>query len=219
LNTITIAAVDDHPLFLEGVSQGLSQIEDFTFVASGESAEEAVAIAMKHRPEVMLLDIAFPGGGGLEAIEAVRVCSPSTKVIMLTACEEIEALVSALRRGAAGYVVKGVGLRDLARAIRHVSSGERYVSSSLAASVSSARENRSQIRSLTPREIDIMRLVSEGWPNKVIAARLGLQEKTVKHHMTSVLRKLGVANRTEAALRWRAASASSGAVSSDLDRR
>jgi len=197
---------------------GLSQIEDFRFVASGESAAEAVTIATTHRPAVMLLDISFPAGGGLEAIEAVRACSPSTKVIMLTACEEIGALVSALRRGASGYVVKGVGLRELAKAIRWVSSGERYVSPSLAASVSLAKKSRSQNRNLTNRETEIMRLVSQGWPNKVIAARLGLQEKTVKHHMTGILKKLRVANRTEAALRWRAMSVSTVAIPSDPDR-
>ncbi len=123
---------------------------------------------------------------------------------MLTACEEVDALISAFRQGAAGYVVKGVGLRELAQAIRQVMNGERYFSPSLAASVSLARESRSQIRSLTDREIEIIGLVSQGSSNKVIALRLGLQEKTIKHHMTgSILKKLGVANRTEAAIRWR----------------
>ncbi|MGZ2426140.1 two-component system nitrate/nitrite response regulator NarL [Rhizobium laguerreae] len=200
LTAITIAIVDDHPLFREGVSRSLSEIEDFVVIGEGASADDAATLAASHRPDVLLLDVSMPGGG-IEAISEIVVGSPQTKVLMLTASEDVDPLIVSLRRGAAGYVVKGIGSRGLAKAIRTVVGGARYISPSMRAKVEKTLLDSPA--SLTPRETEVMELVAEGLTNKHIARRLDLQEKTIKHHMTEILSKLGAGNRTEAAIKWR----------------
>ncbi|MFW8609254.1 response regulator [Rhizobium beringeri] len=200
MTAITIAIADDHPLFREGVSRSLSEIEDFVVVGEGASADDAATLAASHRPDVLLLDLSMPGGG-IDAISEILARSPQTKVLMLTASEEVESLVAALRRGAAGYVVKDVGSRGLAEAIRMVAGGSRYISSSMRAKAEKSLLDRPA--SMTRRETEVIELVAEGLSNKHIARRLDLQEKTIKHHMTEILSKLGASNRTEAAVRWR----------------
>ncbi|MGO7136334.1 response regulator [Rhizobium leguminosarum] len=200
MTAITIAIVDDHPLFREGVSRSLSEIEDFVVVGEGASADDAATLAASQRPDVVLLDVSMPGGG-IEAISEIVVRSPQTKVLMLTASEEVDPLVAALRRGAAGYVVKGIGSRGLAEAIRTVAGGSRYISPTMRSKVEKSLFDRPA--SLTARETEVIELVAEGLSNKHIGRRLNLQEKTIKHHMTEILSKLGASNRTEAAIRWR----------------
>ncbi|MBW8787094.1 MAG: response regulator transcription factor [Rhizobium leguminosarum] len=201
MTAITIAIVDDHPLFREGVSRSLSEIGDFAVVGEGASADDAATLAASQRPDVLLLDVSMPGGG-IDAISEIVVRSPETKVMMLTASEEVDPLLAALRRGAAGYLVKGIGSRGLAEAIRTVVGGSRYISPTMRAKI----VERSLFvgrASLTPRETEVIELVAEGLSNKHIGGRLNLQEKTIKHHMTEILLKLGASNRTEAAIRWR----------------
>ncbi|MBY2923017.1 response regulator [Rhizobium leguminosarum] len=200
MTAITIAIVDDHPLFREGVSRSLSEIEDFVVVGEGASADDATMLVAAQRPDVVLLDVSMPGGG-IEAISEIVVRSPQTKVLMLTASEEVDPLVAALRRGAAGYVVKGIGSRGLAEAIRTVAGGSRYISPTMRSKVEKSLFDRPA--SLTARETEVIELVAEGLSNKHIGRRLNLQEKTIKHHMTEILSKLGASNRTEAAIRWR----------------
>ncbi|QKK20292.1 response regulator [Rhizobium indicum] len=200
MTVITIAIVDDHPLFREGVSRSLSEIEDFVVVGEGASADDAATLAVSQRPDVLLLDVSMPGGG-IDAISEILARSPQTKVLMLTASEDIDSVVAALRRGAAGYVVKGSGSRGLAEAIRTVVGGSRFISPTMRAKVEQSLLDRPA--SLTPRETDVIELVAEGLSNKHIGRRLNLQEKTIKHHMTEILSKLGASNRTEAAIRWR----------------
>jgi two-component system nitrate/nitrite response regulator NarL len=201
LTAITIAIVDDHPLFREGVSRTLSEIDDFVVVGEGASADDAATLAASHGPDVLLLDVSMPGGG-IDAISEILARSPQTKVLMLTASEEVEPLVAALRRGAAGYVVKGVGARELAEAIRTVLGGSWFVSPSMRARMVE-KSLFVERTSMTRRETEVIELVAEGLSNKHIARRLDLQEKTIKHHMTEILSKLGATNRAEAAIRWR----------------
>ncbi|MBY5337219.1 response regulator transcription factor [Rhizobium leguminosarum] len=201
MTAITIAIVDDHPLFREGVSRTLSEMEDFVVVGEGASADDAATLAVSQRPDVLLLDVFMPGGG-IEAISAIVVRSPETKVLMLTASEEVDPLLAALRRGAAGYVVKGIGSRGLADAIRTVVGGSRFISTTMRAKIVE-KSLFGRPASLTPRETEVIELVAEGLSNKHIGRRLNLQEKTIKHHMTEILLKLGASNRTEAAIRWR----------------
>jgi len=199
---ITVGVVDDHPLFREGVTRSLSELRDFLVVGEGSSSDDAAVIASDKHPDVMLLDVSMPGGG-LRAVEEVLARSPSTKVLMLTASEEVDTLLGALQRGAMGYVLKGVGSRGLADAIRTIMNGTRYVSPAMSAKVVDISLQGEPLKSsLTPREREVMELVGQGLSNKHIGLRLELQEKTVKHHMTQILTKLGVTNRTEAALRW-----------------
>ncbi|MBY5441354.1 response regulator [Rhizobium leguminosarum] len=201
MTAITIAIVDDHPLFREGVSRTLSEMEDFVVVGEGASADDAATLAVSQRPDVLLLDVSMPGGG-IEAISEIVVRSPETKVLMLTASEEVDPLLAALRRGAAGYVVKGIGSRGLAEAIRTVVGGSRFISTTMRAKIVEKSLFR-RPASLTPRETEVIELVAEGLSNKHIGRRLNLQEKTIKHHMTEILFKLGASNRTEAAIIWR----------------
>ncbi len=207
MNTrIRVAVVDDHPLFREGVTRSLSELDGFEIVAEGSSGEDAVRIAGTLRPDVLLMDISMPGGG-LHAIPAVLSVAPSQKIVMLTVSESSEDVTTALARGAVGYVLKGVGARTLADAIRTVAAGEGYVAPTLSARLISARtempSKSALIASLTPREMEVLELVAVGMSNKHVAIELDLQEKTVKHHMTQILAKLGVTNRTEAAMALR----------------
>lgn len=204
---IRMAVVDDHPLFREGVIRSLSEIDGFEIIAEGSSSEDAIRIAETLQPDILLMDISMPGSG-LEAIPAILQIAPSQKIVMLTVSETSEDVTAALERGAAGYVLKGVGARALADAIRTVHSGESYVAPTLSAKLITARNQDTPsksalIASLTPRERQVLGLVAVGMSNKHVAIELDLQEKTVKHHMTQILTKLGVANRTEAAMALR----------------
>ncbi|MBY5461450.1 response regulator transcription factor [Rhizobium leguminosarum] len=204
MTSITIGVVDDHPLFREGVTRSLSEISGFVVVGEGASSDDAAMIASENHPDIMLLDVSMPGGG-LSAVSDVLARSPTTKVLMLTVSEEVDTLLGALQRGAMGYVLKGVGSRGLAEAIQTVLRGSRYISPTMSAKVmeNSLNGGTSDKSSLTPREREVMDLVAQGMSNKHIGLRLSLQEKTVKHHMTQILSKLGASNRTEAALQWR----------------
>jgi len=202
---IRVAVVDDHPLFREGVTRSLGEIDGFEIAAEGSSSEDAIRIAGTLQPDILLMDISMPGGG-LEAIPTILEVSPLQKIVMLTVSETSEDVTRALDRGAVGYILKGVGARTLADALRSVAAGEGYVAPSLSARLISARKHEEAptrpplMSRLTPRERQVLELVAVGMSNKHVANELDLQEKTVKHHMTQILAKLGVNNRTEAAM-------------------
>jgi DNA-binding NarL/FixJ family response regulator len=204
MNTIRLAVIDDHPLFREGVTRSLSEMEGFLVVGEGETKDDAVRICEEAHPDVMLLDISMPGGG-IEAIRPILERAPEQRIVLLTVSEQADDVTTALSRGAKGYVLKGVGSRALAEIIRTVASGHSYVTPTLSARLLSelnAAEapKGSLFGDLTAREREVLDLVAEGLSNKHIAIKLDLQEKTVKHHMTQILSKLQVSNRTEAAL-------------------
>jgi DNA-binding NarL/FixJ family response regulator len=209
-HAIRIAIVDDHPLFREGVARSLGEIGGFEVVGEGASAEDAERLVAATRPDIVLLDISMPGGG-LTAAANIMAGHPGQKVVMLTVSEANADVAQALNAGARGYVLKGVGSKALAEILSNVAAGESYVSPTLSARLLSdlllqpTTRKADPIQQLTGRETDILRLVAEGLSNKEVAARLSLQEKTVKHHMTRVLAKLKVRNRTEAALLMREA--------------
>ncbi|RVQ02608.1 LuxR C-terminal-related transcriptional regulator [Sinorhizobium meliloti] len=202
---IRVAVVDDHPLFREGVTRSLSEIDGFEVVAEGGSRDEAIAIAQSFSPDVMLLDISMPGGG-LNAIPAILSVAPSQKIVMLTVSEANDDVAAALKEGAKGYLLKGIGARALADVIRTVASGESYVAPTLSAKLltgqlaNPAPAKSNLVAELTRREQEVLHLVASGMSNKQIARKLDLHEKTVKHHMTQIMAKLDVANRTEAAM-------------------
>jgi DNA-binding NarL/FixJ family response regulator len=216
--SIRIVVVDDHPFFRQGVTVSLSEQNGFKVVGEGSSASDAVRLVGELQPNVALLDLSMPGGG-LNALLSILEASPDLKVVILTVSENDEDVLQALRSGAHGYVLKGVRAAALCEIIQNVVAGERYVSPALAARIlmemrsSNAEvglnqtdsDNHDAIHSLTPREEQILGLVSNGKSNKEVAREIGLQEKTIKHHMTSILQKLQVRNRTEAALLLRAA--------------
>ncbi|MBZ9717446.1 response regulator transcription factor [Mesorhizobium sp. AD1-1] len=207
--TIRIAIVDDHPLFREGVTRSLSEIGGFEMVGEGATAQDAERLAATMRPDILLLDISMPGGG-LSAVASILANYPAQKIVMLTVSEANADVTKALNAGVNGYVLKGVGSRGLADILRNVAAGESYLSPTLSARLLSDLQSQQptdglaeRLRQLTDRQTEILRLVAEGLSNKEVALRLELQEKTVKHHMTGVLSKLNVRNRTEAALMMR----------------
>ncbi|MBZ9953248.1 response regulator transcription factor [Mesorhizobium sp. B2-2-4] len=211
IGTIRVAIVDDHPLFREGVTRSLSEIGGFEMVAQGATAQDAERIASTLQPDILLLDISMPGDG-LASVAGILGANPGQKIVMLTVSEANADVARALNAGVRGYVLKGVGSRMLAEILNGVAAGETYVSPTLSArllsdlqSLQPANGRTDRLRQLTGREAEILQLVAEGLSNKEVALRLALQEKTVKHHMTGVLSKLNVRNRTEAALLMREA--------------
>lgn len=203
---IRIVLVDDHPLFREGVAYTLGAQADMEVVAQGESRDEAVRLAERHAPDVLLLDINIPGGG-IEAARAIAAARPAIRIIMLTASVDEDDLAAAMAAGAKGYILKGVAARELVGIVRAVNAGEGYVAPSLAASLLAGMAGGARpatpadpLDALTEREREILDLVAAGLSNKEVAASLHLSEKTVKHYMTIIMEKLGVRNRVEAAL-------------------
>lgn len=206
---IRVAVVDDHPLFREGVVQVFDNCEELHLIATGASRDDAVQIVKRDVPDVMLLDIQLPGGG-LEAAKLIAALSSHTKIVMLTASESEEDVSAALEAGACGYVLKGISGRDLISTVRAIQNGDTYVTPELAARMlrslhgrPSRQKNEGAMFVLTPREEDILECVGVGHTNKEIALRLNISEKTVKHYMTTIMHKLQVRNRVEAALKAR----------------
>ena len=206
---IRLVVIDDHPLFREGVTRSLTEIGGFEMVGEGATAQDAERIVSTVRPDILLLDISMPGGG-LTAVASILASHPAQKIVMLTVSEANADVTRALNAGVRGYVLKGVGSRALADILHSVAAGESYLSPTLSARLLSDLQSLQptdgivdRLRQLTERQAEILRLVAEGLSNKEVALRLELQEKTVKHHMTGVLSKLNVRNRTEAALMMR----------------
>jgi two-component system nitrate/nitrite response regulator NarL len=206
---IRVAVVDDHPLFRAGVTQTFCDSDDLDLVAMGATHTDAIDIVKRAHPDILLMDIQLPGGG-IEALQAIATLSAGTKVIMLTASENEADVAAALEAGASGYVLKGVSGRDLIGAVRLVQNGETYVTPFLAARMlkglhrrPTAVKTESACFVLTPREETILECVAIGRTNKEIALELNISEKTVKHYMTTIMHKLQVRNRVEAALKAR----------------
>ncbi|MBN8950496.1 MULTISPECIES: response regulator transcription factor [unclassified Rhizobium] len=202
---ISLAVVDDHPLFREGVIRSLTEMDGFSIVGEGSSKEDALRIAAEHRPDVLLLDISMPGGG-LDAVSQIMHRLPDQKIVMLTVSEASDDVMAALKSGAKGYVLKGVGARTLADIIRSIATGDSYVAPTLSARLISESGSASEINpfnALTDREREVLELASAGLSNKHIGLKLDLHEKTIKHHMTQIFAKLAVSNRTEAAMAFR----------------
>jgi two-component system nitrate/nitrite response regulator NarL len=199
---IRIIVIDDHPLLLDGLVATLSADDELVIVATGGDAASAVRAAREHQPDLALLDVAMPGGG-IEAARQIGSASPTTRVVMLTSSEDEDDLLLAMDAGARGYVLKGVGGRELRSILNSVHRGEVYVAPGLAYAMIKGLTRarvRDPIDELTAREREVLGLVGAGLSNAEIGGRLGLAEKTVKHYMTAILGKLQVGSRVEAAL-------------------
>ena len=206
-DTVKLVVADDHPLYREGVVRTLAAEADFEVVGEGADADEAVSLVAAHLPDLVLLDISMPGSG-LTAAQRIAEAFPAVKIVMLTVSEQDDDVHAALKAGALGYVLKGIGGADLIKVVRDVANGSAYVSPALAARllkdagdpVAEAARPASLLEALTGREREILELVADGKSNKEVARTLDLQEKTVKHYMTNILKKLQVRNRVEAAI-------------------
>jgi len=202
--TIRLILADDHPIFRDGLVQSIEETGEIKVVGVGGSADDAVNLAQIHKPDVALLDLSMPGNG-ISAARKIAQAKTAGHIAMLTVSEDDSDVTSALEAGAIGYVLKGVSAADLRRILTGIASGEAHVSPGLAARVLKIMQNpkraeKNPIDDLTKREEDILRGVAKGKSNREVAESLNLQEKTVKHYMTTVLGKLHARNRVEAAL-------------------
>lgn len=195
---IRLVVVDDHPVVREGLVASLEDDPEFRVVGAVGSAEEAVALAASARPDVVLLDLELPGAGGLEAIPRLTAAHPAVRILVLTAYDTDERVLGAVRAGARGYLLKGASLEEISRAVRAVHAGESYLDPRIASKVMAQLHPRSRAAVLTERERAVLRLVAGGRSSKQIALALGISERTVKFHVTSILNKLGADTRAQA---------------------
>ncbi len=200
---IRVLLADDHPVVRQGLRTFLELQDDVEIVGEAADGPEAVAVAGRILPDVVLLDLVMPGMDGVEAIRGVRAASPGTRVVVLTTFSDDRMVVDSVKAGAAGYLLKDVRPPDLAEAVRAVHRGESVLHPRVAGKLMRevARPPRpGTLESLSERELDVLRLLASGLPNRDIAARLVLSEKTIKTHVSSILAKLEVKDRTQAAL-------------------
>lgn len=207
---IRVVLADDHPIYRDGVARTLEDAGGIDVVGQASDGEEAVKLAIALTPDLVLLDLSMPKGGGLGALKQIRSFRTPPHVAILTASEEQDDLVEAMRLGALGYILKGVGAGELVGLVRDLARGQPHVAPGLAGRLLVSMRGRSEaqkhdpLADLSRREEDILRLVAEGKSNREVGEILDIQEKTVKHYMTSILQKLQVRNRVEAAMLARA---------------
>jgi two-component system response regulator DevR len=203
--TLRILIVDDHEVVRLGLRSLLSNQANFVVVDEAASAKEAVEKAVQHRPDVVVMDIRMPGENGIEACREIKMHLPNTEVLMLTSYAEDEMLFDAISAGAAGYVLKQGGGDELIRAIQRVGQGEALLDPAVTQRVlarvrqATRQEQAAAFNDLTEQELRVLGLVSEGRTNKEIAKSLFLGEGTVRNYVSSILSKLGLTNRAEAA--------------------
>ncbi len=202
---LRIIIVDDHEVVRLGLRALLSRNPDFVVVDEAGSAEEALEKTRMHRPDIVVMDIRLPGTNGIEGCRMIKKAIPDTQVIMLTSYAEDEMLFEAIGAGAAGYVLKQVGGDDLVRAIHCVGRGEALLDPAVTQRVlervrqAARQEQAAAFVDLTEQELRVLGLVAEGRTNKEIAKTLYLGEGTVRNYVSSILSKLGLTNRAEAA--------------------
>ena len=199
---IRVIVVDDHPLFRAGVTQSLALDPAITVVAEGSSGSQALELVERHEPDIILLDISMPGNG-IDAAAAIAATARPPRILMLTGSDDGHDVMRAIEAGAAGYILKGIGANDLIAVVKSVAGGDTFVSPSLSLGLLtrlSGKAEAAPLARLTVRELRVLELLAQGLSNRGIGGNLGVHEKTVKFHVTNILRKLKVRNRVEAAL-------------------
>jgi DNA-binding NarL/FixJ family response regulator len=208
---IRVLLADDHPIVREGLRAVLETQPDFAVVAEAADGQETLQRARETQPDVILLDLEMPVIDGVETMRRLRELRPLPRVIVFTAFDSDERIIHAVRAGANGYLLKGAPREEIFRAIRVTMEGgsllQPVVASKLlrhmgqrggAAPAGESREQNSLYEPLTERELEVLRLLAQGMPNKEIAAHLVISERTAKFHVSSIMNKLGATNRTEA---------------------
>jgi DNA-binding NarL/FixJ family response regulator len=200
---IGVVVVDDHPLFRDGLTGLLQTVDDVDVMGSTGDGETAVRLAVELRPDVVLMDLNLPGISGLEAARRIVAAAPATAVLVLTMVDDDDSVMAALRVGARGYVLKGAFQEEVLAAIRTVAAGGAVFGPGVAARMLGGSRHQRYGGELTQREAETLALLAEGLSNAEIASTLGISLKTVQNHVSHVLVKLQVRDRTQAALRVR----------------
>lgn len=208
MNRIKLLIVDDHMVVRQGLRGFLELLDDFEIVGEGSSGADAVALAAELKPDVILLDLVMPEMDGIEATRRIRANDPGARILILSSFSNDDNVLPAIRAGATGYVLKDINPDDLAQALRETYHGRSQlhpdIAQKLVAHVQQddpAREEiEDQLKELTPREVEVLSLVAQGLSNREIAAALSISPMTVKTHVSNVLGKLQLADRTQAAI-------------------
>lgn len=205
MTDLRIILIDDHEVVRMGLRMLLEQMENVNIIAEGGSASDAIHLCNIHRPDVVIMDIRMPpGDSGIEACRTIVDEFPQTQVIMLTSYAEDELISNAIEAGAVGYVLKQGGTGELLRALEAVRQGAAALDPGITRRVMAMMRKKQEkpvdpFANLTPRELDILRLVTDGKTNGQIAETVFLSDKTVRNHISTILSKLGIKNRVEAA--------------------
>ncbi|EED9660400.1 two-component system response regulator NarL [Salmonella enterica subsp. enterica serovar Hadar] len=201
----TILLIDDHPMLCTGVKQLVSMAPDISVVGEASNGEQGIDLAESLDPDLILLDLNMPGMNGLETLDKLREKALSGRIVVFSVSNHEEDVVTALKRGADGYLLKDMEPEDLLKALQQAAAGEMVLSEALTPVLAaSLRANRAttdrDVTQLTPRERDILKLIAQGLPNKMIARRLDITESTVKVHVKHMLKKMKLKSRVEAAV-------------------
>jgi DNA-binding NarL/FixJ family response regulator len=197
-----VVVVDDHAIVRRGLNQLLTGAGDIEVVGAAGDGDEAVAVVLETRPDVVLMDLQMPGTDGVTAIRELLAQGSEAQIVVLTSFSDSERIIAALDAGAVGYMLKDADPDDLLEGVRAAARGESPLHPKAARQLLTSRAGGRDAKplDLTPRELEVLRLVRQGMANKQIARRLGISERTVKAHLTSTFQRIGVADRTQAAL-------------------
>ena len=193
-SSIRILSVDDHPMLREGIASLVASQSDMKLAAEASTGREAIEQFRKHRPDITLMDLQMPGMDGVEAMAAICAEFPEARIVVLTTYKGDVQVLRALKAGARAYLLKGLLRKELLETIRAVHAGQKRIPPEIAAILA----DHAVDDALTPREIDVLRLIAEGNANKLIADRLSITTETVKGHVKNILSKLGASDRTHA---------------------
>lgn len=202
--TLRLLIAEDHALVRDGLRAWLETQPDLQLVGEAADGPEAIRLGLALQPDVALIDLLLPGADGVAVCRALAAGSPATRLVVLTSSEDEAPVIEAMKAGALGYLSKAMGAAELLEAVRQAAAGETVLSTRAQAALARPLRSARPAQLLSPRELDVLALLAEGLSNGEIGQRLGIGESTVKTHVSNVLGKLGLSDRTQAAIyAWR----------------